>query len=158
MSNFSMDTKTIRPLFSRPNKPHIFAPLNNDSYFASLGIPTTHFHCLDWWESRDIDVSLPCSGPDSAEIVQASVKLTCTPCQHLSSRTPWDLCHTLWSSWAVEDTSSSATAKSKVWFGGDTAYRTVKKGENPADQPVCPAFKEIGDKFGQFDLALIPIG
>lgn len=24
--------------------------------------------------------------------------------------------------------------------------------------PTCPAFKEIGDKFGGFDLAMIPIG
>lgn len=24
--------------------------------------------------------------------------------------------------------------------------------------PVCPAFKEIGEKFGGFDLGLIPIG
>lgn len=46
----------------------------------------------------------------------------------------------------------------KVWFGGDTGYRSVRLGEDENKVPVCPAFKQIGDKFGGFDLALIPIG
>lgn len=82
--------------------------------------------------------------------------------------------HTLWSSWALEEISVStpkATSSSssqpqgfKLWFGGDTGYRYVPYG-TPADEqgddsklPVCPAFREIGKKFGGFDLALIPIG
>jgi len=46
----------------------------------------------------------------------------------------------------------------KVWFGGDTGYRTVRDGEDENKVPVCPAFRQIGEKFGGFDLALIPIG
>jgi N-acyl-phosphatidylethanolamine-hydrolysing phospholipase D len=46
----------------------------------------------------------------------------------------------------------------KVWFGGDTGYKTICEGEKESDVPICPAFKEIGERFGGFDLALIPIG
>ncbi len=49
----------------------------------------------------------------------------------------------------------------QIWFGGDTGYCSVHSdgahGSDPA-LPVCPAFKEIGEKFGGFDLGLIPIG
>lgn len=45
-----------------------------------------------------------------------------------------------------------------MFFGGDTAYRTVFDGENEDEVPVCPVFKEIGEEFGGFDLAFIPIG
>jgi N-acyl-phosphatidylethanolamine-hydrolysing phospholipase D len=46
----------------------------------------------------------------------------------------------------------------KIWFAGDTGYRAVKDGDNEDEVPCCPVFKEIGEKFGGFDLALIPIG
>lgn len=66
---------------------------------------------------------------------------------------------TLWSSWAVEELPSSPSTRAhKVWFGGDTGYRHVSAHENEEEVPVCPAFKQIGEKFGGFDLALIPIG
>ena len=44
----------------------------------------------------------------------------------------------LWGSWAV------LGPKTRFWFGGDTGY--------------CEAFKQIGDKYGPFDIAAIPIG
>ena len=46
----------------------------------------------------------------------------------------------------------------KVYFAGDTGYRAVKGGEDEDKFPHCPAFKEIGDVFGGFDFAMIPIG
>jgi N-acyl-phosphatidylethanolamine-hydrolysing phospholipase D len=45
-----------------------------------------------------------------------------------------------------------------VWFAGDTGYRSVRDGEDEDKVPHCPAFKEIGNAFGSFDLAMIPIG
>jgi N-acyl-phosphatidylethanolamine-hydrolysing phospholipase D len=66
-------------------------------------------------------------------------KFTAAPLQHWSSRTPWDRNQTLWVSWIVQIGDFS------VWFGGDTGYNGVQ-------------FKEIGRRFGGFDLALIPIG
>ena len=67
----------------------------------------------------------------------------------------------LWSSWAI------LGKEKRVWFGGDTGYmsvpRNVSREEEIAsalkgDLPTCPAFAEIGDHLGPFDLSLIPIG
>lgn len=110
---------------------------------------------MDWWDDRTATVLLP-STDASAEPIKAEFRLTCTPCQHFTGRGVFDRFKTLWASWAVEDL--TGPAKSKVWFGGDTAYRSVLEGENEDEVPVCPAFKEIGEKFGSFDLAFIPIG
>ena len=41
-----------------------------------------------------------------------------------------------------------------MWFAGDTGYRSF---ETPG-APVCPAFAEVGERFGGVDLALLPIG
>ncbi|KAI9885928.1 MAG: hypothetical protein M1823_002254 [Watsoniomyces obsoletus] len=95
-------------------------------------------------------------------------RIGCLPCQHTSARGPFDKGHTLWASWSVE------SGGKKVWFGGtpklmerisDTGYRAVPElpkevddyGEGH-DYPHCPAFKQIGDLRGPFDLGLIPIG
>ena len=86
-------------------------------------------------------------------------KISCLPCQHTSGRTLTDKGCTLWSSWAVE------SGGKKVYFGGDTGYRSVPELPRDVDDygeghnyPHCPAFKEIGDLRGPFDLGLIPIG
>ena len=67
---------------------------------------------------------------------------------------------TLWASWSVE------SGGKRVWFGGDTGYRTVPDLPDEVDDygpemkhlPHCPAFNHIGDYRGPFDLGLIPIG
>ena len=46
----------------------------------------------------------------------------------------------------------------KLYFGGDTGYRTVRDGEDEDKVPVCPAFAEVGERFGGVDVALLPIG
>lgn len=51
-------------------------------------------------------------------------------------------------------------------INSDTGYRAVPQlpvgvddyGEEFKDLPVCPAFKQIGELRGPFDLGLIPIG
>jgi len=45
-----------------------------------------------------------------------------------------------------------------VYFAGDTGYRAVRDGEDEDKVPVCPAFVEVGERFGGFDMALLPIG
>jgi N-acyl-phosphatidylethanolamine-hydrolysing phospholipase D len=161
-----MDIPTLTVLKEKYN-PQFFAPLNNDQTFLDTGIEPSRFHCLDWWEDREITVQLPATSNGSGnESIKNDVKfkLTCTPSQHISSRTPFDRCHSLWSSWALEELSSSQRQGFKLWFGGDTGYRHVPQGTPVSDEddetkiPCCPVFKEIGEKFGEFDLALIPIG
>ena len=66
------------------------------------------------------------------------LKLTATPAQHFSGRSLWDSNKTLWSSWVIE------SASLKVFFSGDTGY--------------FKGFKEIGDRFGPFDLTLMETG
>ncbi|KAK0191843.1 beta-lactamase superfamily domain-containing protein [Armillaria mellea] len=128
-----LDNRTLSTLFKRTHAPHIFTPLGNEKHLESLGAPNGHAHMLDWWDARRV------------EIPSTSFLLTCTPAQHFTSRGLHDQGKTLWSSWAV-------------YFAGDTGYRSVKDGEDEAERPACPAFKEIGEHFGGFNLAMIPIG
>ena len=62
----------------------------------------------------------------------------CTPAQHFSGRGVHNRNGTLWCSWAV------ISKQQRLYCGGDSGY--------------FPGFKEIGEKFERFDLALLPIG
>ena len=162
----SMDAATLKTVWDL-HKPCFFAPLGNMPHFAAIGIPASHVHLLDWWEESAVSVSLPSAPGDKAQDLpgsqpQASFVLTCTPAQHAANRTPFDRWQTLWASWAVTEDSrpqpNSARAPKQVYFTGDTGYRTVLPGEDEDAVPRCPAFAEVGERFGGFDLALIPIG
>ena len=63
--------------------------------------------------------------------------IVCTPAQHGGGRTAIDQGRRLWSSWVV-------LGSKRFYFAGDTGYYRH--------------FKEIGDTFGPFDLAALPIG
>ncbi|KAG8971361.1 hypothetical protein FRC05_011123 [Tulasnella sp. 425] len=151
-----LDTPSITTL-DKQFRPHFFAPLNNGAYFKANKVAEERTHILDWWEARSVTVDLP-AATSSEEAPTSTIKttfeVTCTPAQHMTGRGLTDRFHTLWASWAIRDPGSGK----KAWFGGDTGYRTVHAGENEDDVPVCPEFKKIGEKFGGFDLALIPIG
>jgi N-acyl-phosphatidylethanolamine-hydrolysing phospholipase D len=62
----------------------------------------------------------------------------CTPAQHSAGRGLNDQNRRLWSSWVIAGT------ERRAFFAGDTGYYA--------------GLKEIGTRFGPFDLALIPIG
>jgi L-ascorbate metabolism protein UlaG (beta-lactamase superfamily) len=64
--------------------------------------------------------------------------VTCLPAVHFSGRGPFDRNRTLWCSFAL------ASGSRKVWFGGDTAPGAV--------------FREVGERAGPFDLAIVGIG
>lgn len=61
------------------------------------------------------------------------------PSQHWSARDFFDRRATLWASWLVQ------VGEFRFWFAGDTGYN-------------AKTFKEIGERNGPIDLALIPIG
>ena len=63
---------------------------------------------------------------------------TCAPAQHFSGRGLGDRGATLWCSWIVQHIGSS------IYFSGDSGY-----GRH---------FKEIGEKFGPFDFAMMECG
>ena len=161
-----LDHPTIMKLHQKHPNVHFFAPLGNKKWFTASGI--TNMTELDWWETRDMTLSPSGSGPvvsdskdSSGQNAHSSILGTigCLPCQHTSARTGWDKSQTLWSSWSIE------SGGKRVWFGGDTGYRAVPKLPKGVDDydashqyPHCPAFAEIGQHRGPFDLGLIPIG
>ena len=168
-----LDYDAIMELHRKSARTHFFCPLRNKAWFVDSGIPEHLVHELDWWEAAAVSVE----GIGNATVI-------CTPAQHSSSRTGVDRDKMLWSSWAVGETSVKAASEPadkqhtvtvektsgsrldlsgyRVWFAGDTGYRTVESAtpteEEEASKPRCPAFKEVGEYLGPFDLALVPIG
>jgi L-ascorbate metabolism protein UlaG (beta-lactamase superfamily) len=63
------------------------------------------------------------------------VQFTATPAQHFSGRGMFDGNKTLWASWSIVD------GDMRVFFSGDTGY--------------FDGFKEIGRRFGPFDVTMI---
>ncbi|MBN2038797.1 MAG: MBL fold metallo-hydrolase [Spirochaetes bacterium] len=64
--------------------------------------------------------------------------LVATPACHFSGRGLFNRNQTLWSSWVI------LGKKHKVYFGGDSGY--------------FPGFKQIGEKYGPFDITMLEIG
>ena len=149
---------------------HFFVPLGNKAWFEKIGVRNATE--LDWWDESTITLSTKGngsaihkdSGPSSTDSQDnpddVTATIGCLPCQHTSARTLFDKAHTLWASWSV------TSGGKKIWFGGDTGYRTVPElppsefdyGDKYSELPTCPAFKQIGELRGPFDLGLIPIG
>lgn len=72
------------------------------------------------------------------EVEYRSLKLVCTPAQHFSGRFLHDRNQVLWSSWAI------VGRRQRLYFAGDTGY--------------FPGFRDIGERLGPFDIAVLPIG
>jgi len=68
-----------------------------------------------------------------------SIEFTATPSQHWSARGLFDRHATLWAAWHIQIDDFG------LWFGGDTGYNPVQ-------------FKEVGERWPDIDLGLIPIG
>jgi L-ascorbate metabolism protein UlaG (beta-lactamase superfamily) len=66
------------------------------------------------------------------------LEIACTPSRHFSGRGLNDRFKTLWCSWVIE------APGAKLFFSGDTGYG--------------PHFKQIGKKYGPFDLTLLECG
>jgi L-ascorbate metabolism protein UlaG (beta-lactamase superfamily) len=71
-------------------------------------------------------------------IMLDNIQLVCAPAQHFSGRGLFDRATTLWSSWVVKADSMN------VYFSGDGGYG--------------PHFKEIGEKYGPFNISLMECG
>jgi L-ascorbate metabolism protein UlaG (beta-lactamase superfamily) len=66
------------------------------------------------------------------------ITVTAIPAVHFSSRSLFDRNETLWAGYSVSD------GHTKVYFSGDTGYHAL--------------FKDLGRRYGPFDLGLVPIG
>lgn len=66
------------------------------------------------------------------------LRLTATPAQHFSGRSLADRDRTLWTSWVIQD------GDFRLFFSGDTGYFS--------------GFREIGERFGPFDVTFLETG
>lgn len=161
------DYDTLRALVSRPKAegrpaPLFVVPLGMRAWFEKyLGreIGKGRVVELDWWEERIVEVEVGGG--------KGRLRIVCTPAQHFSGRGLTDRDATLWASYALHvlppEGSETDAPLPRIWFSGDTGYRTVPRGTVPhsdaeAALPSCPAFREIGALLGPFDLALVACG
>ncbi|KAI9714716.1 MAG: hypothetical protein M1820_000005 [Bogoriella megaspora] len=155
-----LDDMTIREVYKRgQGKVRFLCGLGNRKCFEGMGVPTMDVVELDWWDGVEIKVE-----------GVGSVKIVCTPAQHFSGRSAFNMGTGLWCSWVIEEINGVSKTKSvdlgktsrgrRLYFSGDTGYR-ARPSPEPEDLstlPHCPAFSEIGELYGPFDLALLPIG
>lgn len=72
------------------------------------------------------------------DITVGKLQITATPAQHFSGRSLFDSDETLWASWVFQ------SQDAKIFFSGDSGY--------------FDGFKQIGEKFGPFDVTLMETG
>jgi L-ascorbate metabolism protein UlaG (beta-lactamase superfamily) len=75
---------------------------------------------------------------NQSAILPGDLRITATPAQHRSNRTYGKENRTLWASYVIQ------TGNYRIFFGGDGGYG--------------PQFKQIGQQYGPFDLALLECG
>jgi L-ascorbate metabolism protein UlaG (beta-lactamase superfamily) len=100
----------------------------NPRFIVPLGIK-------DWLADRGITNAVDLNWGES--VILKGLTIVCVPAQHGSGRTLLDQGRRLWASWVV-------LGSQRFYFAGDTGYNGH--------------FKDIGDTFGPFDLAALPIG
>ena len=91
----------------------------------------------EWFRHKNISSFQELAWWQSADL-GAGMELYSVPAQHFAARGPFDKNLTHWCGWVLR------TPERAIYFAGDTGY--------------CPDFREIGERFGGFDLSLIPIG
>lgn len=102
-----------------------------EHYFVPLGVAA---HLISWGIDKNLITEL-----DWWEEVQfKKITFVATPSQHFSGRGLTDQFSTLWMSWVI------IGRNEKIYFSGDSGY--------------FDGFKQIGDKYGPFDLTMIECG
>lgn len=91
-------------------------------------------HLRDWGVAADKIVELDWWQGASV----GSLQVTATPAQHFSGRGLFDRDETLWASWVIEG------EQGKLFFSGDTGYFN--------------GLKDIGERFGPFDVTMLEAG
>ncbi|MCJ1421445.1 hypothetical protein MMC32_007809 [Xylographa parallela] len=175
-----LDADTIRQLHQAgQGHIHFLCALGNADWFHGMGIDRDEVTELDWWQSVRVDVTgvgsvnLTCtpsqhvsgrSGWDFGNTLWCSWVLeelrSSGPAAEMKAR------HDAPDQASDRPLSFDKTTRLRtLFFAGDTGYRAVPSSNTTSDDsillsslPHCPAFAEIGDRFGPFDLALLPIG
>lgn len=106
-------------------------PLGVGDRLVAWGVAPEKVRQFDWWQGTSID----------------GVQFTATPAQHFSGRGLFDGNRTLWASWVIVDAARRDLhddSELRVFFSGDTGY--------------FDGFREIGRRFGPFDVTLMETG
>lgn len=100
-------------------------------YFVPLGV-----------KARLLEMGVPAERVQEFDwwqgVAHAGVQVTATPAQHFSGRSLTDRNRTLWASWVIQ------SGTQRIYYSGDSGY--------------FAGFKQIGERFGSIDLALMENG
>ncbi len=130
--------------------PEVDAVLISHDHYDHLDLPTVHAlreRHVRWFVPLGIGAHLEKWGVPASEIVEldwweeapaGGLTLTSVPARHFSGRSIDDQGATLWTGWVVRG------PRHRVYYSGDTA--------------MLPAFREIGERLGPFDLTMIEAG
>jgi L-ascorbate metabolism protein UlaG (beta-lactamase superfamily) len=113
------DLASLRALRRRFD-PLLVTPLNNARLARRAGF--RRIEEVDWWQPTG----------------SAPLRVTASPAQHFSARTPFDRNRALWSGFVIE------VDGRRIFFAGDTGY-----GDH---------FRQVRERIGPIDVALLPIG
>jgi L-ascorbate metabolism protein UlaG (beta-lactamase superfamily) len=134
-----LDYTTIRQLM--PTTKHYCTSLGVGAHLESWGIAPEKITELDWWESWSAGATgvgaARAGGQSVDEAVDGRITFTATPARHFSGRS-FKRAGTLWSAFVLKAGGYS------LFLGGDSGYERH--------------FKEIGERFGPFDLAILECG
>ena len=101
----------------------------NTRFFVPLGMKK-------WFDNLGVPSAIEMDWWDEHHL--DDLRIIATPMQHWGKRSPFSRNQHLWASWIV------MSKDFRFFFGGDTGY--------------SPHFQEAGDRYGPFDLSLLPIG
>lgn len=105
------------------------APLGVGDRLVAWGVPAAKVRQFDWWQEIEVD----------------GLRIVATPAHHFSGRGLFDADRTLWTSWVLVDPPRQPGARElRLFFSGDTGY--------------FDGFREIGRRFGPFDVTLMETG
>jgi N-acyl-phosphatidylethanolamine-hydrolysing phospholipase D len=146
--SFAGPKRVFKPAVSLDQLPNVDFVVISHNHYDHLDLPTVEalgdqttwvvpLGLKAWFEEQGVSRVVELDWWQAH--VEEDVTLRLTPAQHWSKRSPWDTNTSLWGSWQIQ------IADFNSWFGGDTGYNDIQ-------------FKEIGQKHGPFDFAMIPIG
>ncbi|MBL7000019.1 MAG: MBL fold metallo-hydrolase [Gammaproteobacteria bacterium] len=146
--------RVIAPAITIEELPEIDAIIISHDHYDSLDLPSIQA-LAKHNQSRPLTIMIPLGIKplldelplESTRVVELdwtqshqvkAVSFSAEPIQHWGKRSLFDTNRRLWASWVIE------LQGKRIYFAGDSGY--------------TKHFKEIGDKYGPFDLALLPIG
>lgn len=124
--------ETMKELVEQRSSQHLrfIAALGVGAHLEKWGVPHASITELEWWQQVDI----------------GSIKLTFAPSRHFTGRGMTNRFSTLWGAFVLQGKRlrPGVSGSKRIYFGADSGY--------------SPMFKEVGERFGPFDLALLECG